>query len=186
MKNLKDICSINNSNLLHSLYEASILADVEDTLNDKTIFKTAEDQCESIYDTIYRWSTSTWETNDRLKPENRVYATVKFGESSYANRKWKGLKELCQATTGESYLWMDITISRRLNKRTFNVEAYDIKISWYNDRRDEERYISIMSIPESKFKSWDDLARDYVVPIFKSIDSMIDHFEKYKPEIQEY
>lgn len=171
---------------LKTLLEGSLLADVEYTLNDKTIFKTAEDQCEWIYDTIYKWSTDNWETNDHLKPENRVYATTKFGERSYGARKWKGLKELCQATTGENYLWMDITISRRLNKRTFNVEAYDIKISWYNDRRDTERYISIMSIPESKFKSWDDLAQDYVVPIFKSIDSMIDHFEKYKPEIQEY
>ena len=168
------------------IYEASILADVEDTLNDKTIFKRAEDQCDWIYDTIYKWSTDNWETNDHLKPEFRVYATTKFGERSYAARKWKGLKELCKATTGENYLWMDITISRRINKRTFTVEAYDIKISWYNDSRDVERYISIMSIPESKFKSWDDLAQNYVVPIFKSIDSMIDHFEKYKPEIQEY
>ena len=174
MKNITDI------------YEASILADVEDTLNDKTIFKKAEDQCDWIYDTIYKWSTDNWETNDHLKPEFRVYATTKFGERSYAARKWKGLKELCKTTTGENYLWMDITISRRINKRTFTVEAYDIKISWYNDSRDVERYISIMSIPESKFKSWDDLAQDYVVPIFKSINSMIDHFEKYKPELQEY
>ena len=30
------------------IYEASILADVEDTLNDKTIFKRAEDQCDWI------------------------------------------------------------------------------------------------------------------------------------------
>ena len=167
------------------LYEASILADVEDTLNDKTIFKKANDQIDWIYDMLNNWSTDNWETNSRNQFD-RSWATTKFGERSYAARKWKGLKELCKATTGESYLWMDITIRRRINKRTLNIEAYDIKISWYNDSKDAERYISIMSIPESKFKSWDDLAQNYVVPIFKSIDSMIDHFEKYKPEIQEY
>ena len=186
MKNIIDICNVNIPNSLHSLYEASILADAEDTLNDKTIFKTANDQIVWIYYMLNDWSTDNWETNNSRNQIDRSWATTKFGERSYAARKWKGLKELCKATTGENYLWMDITISRRLNKRTFNVEAYDIKISWYNDRRDEERYISIMSIPESKFKSWDDLAQNYVVPIFKSIDSMIDHFEKYKPEIQEY
>lgn len=174
MKNLKDV-----------LNEASLL-DIEGTLNDKTIFKKAENQIDWIYDMLYNWSTDNWETNDHLNPIDRSWATTKFGERSYAARKWKGLKELCQVTTGENYLWMDVTIRRRLNKRTFNVDAYDIKISWYNDSRDAERYISTMSIPESKFKSWDDLAQQYVVPIFKNIDSMIDHFEKYKPEIQEY
>ena len=186
MKNIIDICNVNIPNSLHSLYEASILADVEDTLNDKTIFKKANDQIDWIYDMLNGWSTDNWETNNSRNQIDRSWATTKFGERSYAARKWKGLKELCKATTGENYLWMDITIRRRINKRTLNIEAYDIKISWYNDSKDAERYISIMSIPESKFKSWDDLAQNYVVPIFKSIDSMIDHFEKYKPEIQEY
>lgn len=169
---------------LKSLLEASIL-DIEGNLNDKTIFKTAEDQIDWIYDMLNGWSTDNWETNNRNQID-RSWATTKFGEKLYAARKWKGLKELCRVTTGKDYLWMDITISKRLNKRTFNVEAYDIKISWYNDSRDAKRYISIMSIPKSIFKSWDDLSEKYIVPIFKSIDSMIDHFEKYEPTIEEY
>ena len=171
---------------LKTLLEGSLLADVEDTLNDKTVFKKSEDQIDWIYDMLNGWSTDNWETNNSRNSIDRSWATAKFGEKSYAARKWKGLRELCRVTTGKDYLWMDITIRRRLNKRTFNIEEYDIKLSWYNDSRDLDRYISTMSIPANKFKSWDDLAQNYVVPIFKNINSMIDHFEKYKPIIEEY
>lgn len=58
MKMLRDICNLNISNSLHSLLEASILSDIEDTLN--------TDITKDIFDKIFK-SQSKDEFNTRVE-----------------------------------------------------------------------------------------------------------------------